>query len=539
MPKFPLVLAVRVHLDAFLFSPWCYVQGVLWRLRGLKLRAHSRFSVLKGRSPRAYALWIVTRERQRRAAFVHNLPASLPPVIVVVDCRDTSDGLKATLASIAAAGGRTRVLLLGGSAGSGGGMVAEQCIETIAELAKWLRNGADRLPWVLTMRPGDRLSPDALKVYGKAIEEFGDTRLFYADDDVVDENGRRTDPHFKPRWNAELARHADFMTDSAIFTCDPALIDMHWPRSALPRQGNPVHLPYVLHHRRGRARSLVPTIAPKSDALPHVTVIIPTRDQVGLLRACINGVLATHYPSVDLLVIDNDSSDPAALDYLEELVSRGIAVLRYPGPFNYSAMHNRAVEIAQGPLLCLLNNDIEIHDPTWLERMAVAALRDDVGAVGAKLLYGDNTIQHAGILTGVGGGAGHAHRLQRNTDSGYFDRAHLPQFVSAVTGACLVVAKDKFQAVGGFDADNFAVAFNDVDLCLKLNGRGWQSYYEPRAVLIHHESKSRGSDRSGAKKARFAGELAALKRIWHTDVAPDPWHHPELSPFCEQFVVYL
>jgi GT2 family glycosyltransferase len=198
-------------------------------------------------------------------------------------------------------------------------------------------------------------------------------------------------------------------------------------------------------------------------------------------------------------------------------------------------LNNAAAVHARGELLCFLNNDIEILDPDWLSFMASQAVRSDLGAVGARLLYPDRSVQHAGVVTGVGGGAAHAHRFQREEEVGYFFRDRLPQRVSAVTAACLVVAKDKFEAVGGFDEQDFPVAFNDVDLCLKLNAKGWHSFYEPRAVLIHHESKSRGSDSAKENRARFAAELAALKRHWGTDRLRDPYHHPHLSPFCEQF----
>jgi GT2 family glycosyltransferase len=180
---------------------------------------------------------------------------------------------------------------------------------------------------------------------------------------------------------------------------------------------------------------------------------------------------------------------------------------------------------------------VEVLETDWLELLVRQAIKPDIGAVGARLLYEDMTVQHAGVVTGIGGGAGHAHRFLRRHETGYFDRARLPQRVSAVTAACLVVAKEKFLAVGGFDEQDFPVAFNDVDLCLKLNERGWQSFYEPRATLIHHESKSRGSDATKSKRARFAGELAALKRKWGTDQACDPYHHPNLSRFCEQFLI--
>jgi GT2 family glycosyltransferase len=210
-----------------------------------------------------------------------------------------------------------------------------------------------------------------------------------------------------------------------------------------------------------------------------------------------------------------------------------------PGPFNYSTLNNAAVEHATGELLCFLNNDVEIMDGDWLAVLAQHAVKPDIGAVGARLLYPDGSIQHAGVFTGIGGGAGHAHRYQKADTEGYFSRARLPQRVSAVTAACMVVEKRKFLAVGGFDEVRFPVAFNDVDLCMKLNSRGWQSFYEPRATLIHHESKTRGADRSKEKRARFARELATLKQVWGTDKACDPYHHPSLSPFCEEFLVRL
>jgi GT2 family glycosyltransferase len=216
-----------------------------------------------------------------------------------------------------------------------------------------------------------------------------------------------------------------------------------------------------------------------------------------------------------------------------------VTILDQPGPFNYSTINNNAVAAAQGELLCLMNNDIEVLSPDWLAIMATQALRPEVGAVGAQLLYPDGRIQHAGVVIGVGNAAGHAHRFLQPGAEGYFRRHALPQFVSAVTGACLVVRRERFLAVGGLDEANFAVAFNDVDLCLKLNARGWQSFYEPRAVLVHHESVSRGLDTDPVGAARFAGELAALQRIWRTNEIVDPYHHPMLSRASEQFALDL
>ncbi|PKP62855.1 MAG: glycosyl transferase, partial [Alphaproteobacteria bacterium HGW-Alphaproteobacteria-9] len=206
--------------------------------------------------------------------------------------------------------------------------------------------------------------------------------------------------------------------------------------------------------------------------------------------------------------------------------------------------NNRAVQQASGALLCFLNNDIEIEETGWLVAMARQAVRPDVGAVGAQLLYPDGRIQHAGVVIGIGGAAAHAHRLLKPDEEGYFHRHALPQFVSAVTAACMVVDRTKFDAVGGFDAERFAVSFNDVDLCLRLGARGWRSLYEPRARLVHHESVSRGLDRDKTGAARQAREAAFLNDLWNTRLAtqgatPDPFHHPHLSRLSEHFVPAL
>jgi GT2 family glycosyltransferase len=272
-----------------------------------------------------------------------------------------------------------------------------------------------------------------------------------------------------------------------------------------------------------------------AEPAPAVTVIIPTRNRLSFLRPCIEGLRKTAYPNLDVIVIDNASDEPDTLDYLALLKRDGVRVLEMGGAFNFSALNNAAVKRAKGELLCFLNNDVEIIDPDWLSLLVRQAARADIGAVGGRLLYPDGALQHAGVVTGVGGGAAHAHRNLRHDDPGYFLRDRLPQRVSAVTAACLVVSKDKFLGVGGFNEVDFPIAFNDVDLCLKLNALGWQTFYEPRAVLIHHESKSRGSDSAKENRERFAGELAALKRRWGTDQLRDPYHHPHLSPFCEQF----
>lgn len=305
-------------------------------------------------------------------------------------------------------------------------------------------------------------------------------------------------------------------------------------------QGAPVHLPKMLHRRCSRPLPVIPAApAIKDRDLPPVSIIVPTRNRVDLLRTCLDGVAETAYPDIEVIIVDNDSDDPETLAYLNGLDPARHKIIRQSGAFNFSAINNRAAREARGHLLCLLNNDIEMTRPDWLRIMAVQAQRVDVGAVGARLLYPDGRIQHAGVVIGMGNAAGHAHKLLQPDEEGYFQRHSLPQFTTAVTAACLVVEKEKYMAVDGLNEMDFAVAFNDVDFCLRLNQRGWQSFYEPRATLIHHESVSRGLDRDSVGAARFAKELSALQRLWRTDEVTDPFHHPQLSRASEKFVIAL
>jgi len=403
----------------------------------------------------------------------------------------------------------------------------------------------DGLRWLLPIIAGDRIERGAAVAYRDTMND-PTLRLIYADDDLL--TSRRHTPHFKPDWNAELFGHCDYLTSACILRASRSELEAvegaaDWARQLTVRiagQGTPFHLREMLHHRRSRAAPRLPaqplTLA---NDLPSISIIVPTRNRVDLLRTCLEGVSVTNYPDIEVIVMDNDSDDHDTLTYLASLDPLRHKVLRHVGAFNYSAIYNAGVAQARGRLLCLLNNDIEVTEPQWLATMVTQALRPEVGAVGAQLLYPDGRIQHAGVVIGIGNAAGHAHRFVRPEEEGYFHRHSFPQFTMAVTAACLVVERDKFLAVGGLNEQDFAVAFNDVDLCLRLNRRGWQSLYEPRATLIHHESVSRGLDRDPEGAARFAGELAALKRIWRTDEIYDPYHHPHLSRASEQFAVAL
>jgi GT2 family glycosyltransferase len=529
-------LSLLVHADAFRSAPLLYLQGLVWRIRGLRVRSRNRIAALAGRSRRAYELWIVRNE----AASKPPVPISGPTIWPIIDCRNDTGSLAKTLESLVGAGAKIEPILIGTDAKVGKRRLQKPC-----ELAKLI---ADRRPWLLPLVAGDRLAAGSLAIYTNAASHAHRSCLIYADDDLIS-SGKRHAPHFKPDWNPELLEHHDYVSGSCIVRVDrkglASLTDEGWAealtRMALDSGGIPLHIKQVLHHRRSRPEPVIPA-KPAQIQLPlppSVTAIIPTLNGHALLRSCINGLEQAGYPCMETIIVDNGSDEPATLSYLAALEQKGATVLRLPGPFNYSALNNQAVKHAKSELLCFLNNDVEMTDPDWLAMLVQHAVKPDLGAVGARLLYPDGSIQHAGVFTGIGGGAGHAHRFQRADESGYFERARLPQRVSAVTAACMVVAKEKFVAVGGFDEERFPVAFNDVDLCLKLNGRGWQSFYEPRATLVHHESKSRGSDRSKDKRARFAGELASLKRVWNTDKIRDPYHHPNLSAFCEEFLVAL
>ena len=544
-------LILSVHGEALLRQPGRYLMGLIWLVVGKRVRGRNQLSALIGSSRQAYALWMARREPQ---SWPLSEPASgRAAFIIAIDARLSLGHLPKTLHSIQFAGVPDAVIVLADPASKlpAGSYPADLPVRWaggLSDLFQEMKQAEGT--WLLMLKSGDRLAPNTLLMLARAAREGAS--LCYADDDLIDRNERRHTPHFKPDWNAELFRYHDYISGAAAVRLDPALLgfllaldDPDWieglTRAAVElAEQDPTHVPHVLMHRLNRPQPAPPEVArPVLEAPPSVTVIIPTRNHLELLSACLKGLEQTLYSPMDVIIIDNGSDDLATIEFLEGLDTAHVRVLRQPGDFNYAALNNSAVALTESEYLCFLNNDVSMIEPDWLLFLVAQARRGDVGAVGARLLYPDGTIQHAGVVLGVGGGAGHAHRGEDPTEAGYFQRAGLPQFVSAVTGACLVVARKKFLAVGGFDAELFPVAFNDVDLCLKLNARGWQSLYEPRAELFHYESKSRGTDHAGDKKLRFAGELAQLKGRWRTDTQVDPYHHLALSRFSEKFVIGL
>jgi GT2 family glycosyltransferase len=287
-------------------------------------------------------------------------------------------------------------------------------------------------------------------------------------------------------------------------------------------------LQYGTHWRINRARDEAGDLA---------SIIIPTRNRVDLLRQCIGSILEkTSYQTYEILIVDNDSDDPETLDYLESLRSDSrIRVIKISGPFNYSRLNNLAVKEARGSILLLLNNDTEVITPEWLSEMVAQARRSEIGCVGALLLYPDDTIQHAGVILGLGGVAGHAFKYRPGNFPVHAYLNLLVRNYSAVTAACLAVRKSVYEEVNGLDEENLTVAFNDVDFCIRVNEVGYQNLYTPHAVLYHHESVSRGSDESEEKIRRFHSEISYMKETWGPRLEYDPSYNINLSLGTEQF----
>ncbi|MEH3117536.1 MAG: glycosyltransferase [Methylorubrum populi] len=283
-------------------------------------------------------------------------------------------------------------------------------------------------------------------------------------------------------------------------------------------------------HARIRADGVIEVRRPLPEPRSLVSLIVPTRDRLDLLRPCIESLRhRTDWPAKDILICDNESSEPETLAYFRALEAEGAArILPCPGPFDFAAINNRAAEEARGTLLAFVNNDVEAEAPDWLERMVREASRPGIGAVGARLIDGEGRIQHGGIVLGTGGLVTHGHRYFSGEAFGYLGALRATRAVSAVTAACLVVEAGKFRRVGGFDAATFRIDFNDVDLCLRLNAVGLQTLFVGGAVLHHRESASRRPSTEAA--ARHRAEVEALRRRWGPLLAQDPHYHPGFDP---------
>lgn len=411
------------------------------------------------------------------------------------------------------------------------------------------------------LRPGDILAPDALRQLAKSAEAAA---MVYADEET---GGRTLRPRLKPDWSPDLALATGYVGAPALIARDflaglPAepvgtpdalalTLDLaagsaarvaHIPRILCRREpvrADPavraLHLDRHLRTTGSPARAALHDGRldlrwPLPDPAPPVSIIIPSRDRLDLIARVTEDVLEkTPYPALELVIVDNGSTEPAVLDLYERLrLDPRVRIEPYPHPFNFSALVNAGAQKARGDVLVLLNNDVAVLRPDWLDVLVAQAVRPEVGAVGAKLLYEDGRLQHAGVVVGLGGEAGHILRRRPADTPGHLDRLSVAHEVSGVTAACLAVAREKYQAVGGFDEETFAVDFNDIDFCLRLGARGWKTVWTPHAVLSHLESVSRGRP-VGAARARFEREAAAFTGRWRDVIRHDPFYHPALS----------
>jgi GT2 family glycosyltransferase len=261
-----------------------------------------------------------------------------------------------------------------------------------------------------------------------------------------------------------------------------------------------------------------------------ISLVIPTRDRVDLLQRCISSIQRfTDWPKLEIIIIDNGSTDDETHAYFAEIAQQGVRVLPMPGPFNYADLNNRAIAQASGEIIGLVNNDIEALHDGWLDEIVSQLLRPGVGAVGAKLLWPNGMVQHGGVLLGVGNVAGHFGNRSADADWGDHGRNQLVQQLSACTAACLFLKQKDFHHVGGMDADAFPVAFNDVDLCLKLRASGKAIVWTPHAKLLHAESASRGDENTPPKKARSQREISRFRSIWGDKLIEDAAYHSSLN----------
>jgi len=422
----------------------------------------------------------------------------------------------------------------------------------------------------------DVLAADALAAVLDAMNGDGPADIAYTDEDLVDRDGRRSRPTFKPDWSPDLLLSTMYVGRllvvrrslfHAVGGLRHGLGEARWYDLALraaEEAGSIAHVPFVAYHRdataatRGTGDVRAAMVSALSDALerrgidatvntglaegslraryrirakPLVSVIVPFRDGADQLRRCVDSVRASGYDRWELVLVDNQSWQPetAALRRLLEQDPR-CRVVDDRRPFSWAAINNTAAQQADGEVLLFLNSDVEGREPGWLEAMVEHAQRPEVGAVGARLLYPDGRIQHAGVVMGLGGSAsGHAYCLCPGDEPGYLGHAEMVRNYSAVTGAAMMVRTAVFAELGGFD-ERFAVCFNDVDFCLRLGQAGYLVVYTPFAELVHHESSTRGLAIDG-------GDVDEMMRRWAPVIGRDPYFNPNLDARRPEFAL--
>lgn len=432
-------------------------------------------------------------------------------------------------------------------------------------------------PYVLYVKAGHVLRSWAVAWFAWQ-QQSSPCKAIYSDHDHYTQPDQWQHPYFKPAWSLELQRSTAYVGDvvwfdresliqqiqqwGADFSAYAALLNIgmqaeHIERIATvlwsaPRANaalglTPAQLQQLqqhLQHNRinataeldtcglGRVRYGLP------DICPVVSIIIPTRDMLHLLQPCVDSILQrTQWQHYEILIVDNQSQCQKTLAYMNHLAQTEprVRVLQYDHPFNYSAINNYAVQQAQGSILCLLNNDTEVIAPDWLDEMVSRCLQPTSGVVGARLYYTDGRVQHAGDVVGIGGGATHLHGVIAAHAVGYMHRAVAAQDLSAVTAACLVTSKALYQQLGGLNAEQLKVAFNDVDYCLRVRQAGYKVIYTPYAELYHHESVSRGPEDTPQKQARAKAEGNYMRQHWKVMTEGDPFYNPNLNQIKADF----
>lgn len=423
----------------------------------------------------------------------------------------------------------------------------------------------------------DTLAPFALHAVATALNENPTADFLYSDEDKLNFDGDRVEPNFKPDWSPETLQSRNYICHLSVFHRDlmqelggfrpgfDGAQDHDLILRATERARRIIHIPQVLYHWRMHRQSTAADASSKGyahaagkravqehldrlgiDATVHdgavpgmyhvvhhlrtqplVTVIVPNKDAVEMLARCVDSLAKSSYANYELLIVENGSTRPETFAYYRQLEKQPhIKILEWTRPFNYAAVNNFAAVQARGELLLFLNNDIEAVNPDWLERMVKIGVQPGVGAVGAKLYFADDTIQHAGIVIGMGGIAGHSHGSFPREAAGYMQRLRFTQNVSAVTGACLLCPTKVFREIGGFD-EGFVLAFNDVDLCLQILSRGYRIVWTPFAELYHFESKTRGYEDTPEKLRRFQREVDLFQMKWSQFLKKgDPHYNP-------------
>ena len=440
----------------------------------------------------------------------------------------------------------------------------------------------------------DELTEDALFEIVCALNKNNELRLLYSDEDKIEVDGRLVEPHFKSDFNLDMIRSNNYISHFTVVERSiGSQVDWLTPGTEGSQDHDFIlkvidvisvddilHIPKVLYHWRKipgstavaygdknyayksgvkalsnhlKRNSLLGTIEKglwpgsyrvryKIDGNPSVSIIIPFKDEPELLERCMKSIKnKTLYNNYEIVLIDNGSKLDSTKNLLKELVTESnVRILLYDVPFNYSRINNWAVAQTESDFILLLNNDIEVISKGWLTSMLELGIREDVGAVGAKLLYDDDTIQHAGVILGIGGVAGHSHKYLHSESSGYFSRHNTIQNLSACTAACLLVKTELFRTISGLDEEYFKVAFNDIDLCLKIRQAGYLIAYTPYAKLYHYESKSRGLEDTPEKLQRFKSEVELFKLKWAAELrGVDPYYNENLSLEREDFSLRL